>query len=298
MYKTNILELLAQNKVLILDGAMGTSIAKFCSTHQPGVTLNITNPDTIYRIHSEFLKAGANIITTNTFCANTIDLKRYKTPYTVEEINRLAVDIAKKSIIDYQKTNPHKPCFIAGSVGPTAVNISRQTAVTFNEMVANYQEQIAVLLSQNIDLLLLETVIDKENLKAMLMALIDCPKTIPVAVSFAVNSTGKQTILEYDLEEMVELTTAFPVDILGLNCANKMGELQAIPLLRKLSQLPIMVYPNAGFPDKEGNYPISAEQFSNQLQSFITENAIQIVGGCCGTTPQHIKELHNRFSAL
>ncbi len=287
----NILRLLQQDKVLILDGAMGTSIAGFVNQQQPNVCLNVTNPEIIYQVHTDFLDAGADIITTNTFCANTVDLGRYKMQNRVEEINHSAVEIARKSIADYQKKNTGKPCFIAGSVGPASVSLSRQSLVTFDEMTACYQQQIAVLLSENIDLLLLETVIDRENLKAALTALRNCNSKIPTAVSFAVDSLGKQTVLGFPLTEMVDLVHQFGIDILGVNCAGKMAEIKAVPYLRELTRLPLMVYPNAGFPDKKGNYPITVEQFTHSLQVFIENKSVQIVGGCCGTTPEYIAAL-------
>ncbi len=287
----DILKLLQQDKVLILDGAMGTSIAEFVHDHQPAVWLNVTHPDIIYRVHTSFLNAGADIITTNTFCANAVDLRRYKMEDRVEEINRSAVETARKAIAGYQKKNPGKPCFTAGSIGPSSVSLSQQTSVTFNEMTACYQQQTAVLLSENIDLLLLETVIDRENLKAALTALRNCSSKIPAAVSFAVDAAGRHTVLGFPLTEMADLAHQFGVDILGVNCACKMAEIKAVPYLRELTRLPLMVYPNAGFPDKKGKYPVSAKQFTRILEPFIVDKSVQIAGGCCGTTPEYIAAL-------
>ncbi len=289
--KPNILRLLKQGDICLLDGAMGTAIAPYHTNQQPNELLNITHSDIVYCIHLDYLHAGSNIITTNTFCANAIDLKTYQQENLVTEINKKAVAIARKAIDDYQQIVASQPCFVAGSVGATRISLSRKPSITFYEMVAVYQQQIAALLASNIDLLLLETVIDKENLKAMLVAFKNCNCSTPVAVSFAVDATGKQTLLHFSLADMVQLAHQFHVDILGVNCANQMAEIKAIPHLQQLTSCYLMMYPNAGFPNKKGDYPVSSAQFCEHLQPFIANKMVSIVGGCCGTTPQYIADL-------
>lgn len=309
-----------ESRVLVLDGAMGTMIQKHRLTEADfrgtvftdfasdlkgnNDLLVITKPEVIRGIHAQFLEAGADIIETNTFNATSISQADYHTEAWVYQINieaaRLAVDVAA----EYTAKNPDKPRFVAGAIGPMNktlslspdVNDPGYRAVSFDEVKASYREQVKGLLDGGVDLLLVETIFDTLNAKAALFAieeeLDERGIRLPVMVSGTITDASGRTLSGQTVEAF--LTSVSHIDLLsiGLNCS--LGARDLRPYLEELSKKApffISAYPNAGLPNQFGEYDETPEQMAHQMGDFLNNKFVNIIGGCCGTTPDHIREL-------
>ncbi|MBF0585715.1 methionine synthase [Prosthecochloris sp. N3] len=316
------------NRILVLDGAMGTMIQRykleeedfrtdrFASHSHPlkgnNDILVLTQPDIIYDIHCEFLEAGADIIETNTFNANPISQADYATEHLVGELNLEAARIARRAADRYTSKDPSRPRFVAGSIGPTNktlslspdVNNPGYRAVSFQDVVDNYREQIEGLAEGGVDLLLVETVFDTLNCKAALYAIEEharnSGKQLPIMISGTIVDASGRTLSG-------QTTEAFWVSIahtpgllsVGLNCA--LGSKQMRPFVETLSGIAesfVSVYPNAGLPNEFGEYDDSPAYMAEQIADFASSGFVNIVGGCCGTTPDHIREIARRVSTI
>lgn len=319
MSKAHIIRNLLSEKILVLDGAMGTMIQKhkleeddFRGDRFKNATLNlkgnndllsITKPSIIKNIHELFLDAGADIIETNTFNANPISLADYGQSDLTYELNVASAKLARAAADKYSMLTPNKPRFVAGAIGPTNKTLSMSPdvndpgfrAVTFNELVACYTSQLEGLVDGGVDIFLVETIFDTLNAKAALFAIQHfCEERqlqIPIMISGTIVDQSGRTLSG-------QTTKAFWVSLkhtpnllsIGLNCA--LGSSQMRPFIEELSgvaNIYTSLYPNAGLPNEFGQYDESESYFANQIASYADAGFLNIVGGCCGTTPDHIR---------
>ena len=289
-------------RIVVLDGAAGTSIqdmhlkpADFGGPQLDGCNENLvrTRPDKIRELHRSFLAAGADIIETNTFGASSIVLAEYGLPQHARELNRIAAELAR-SEADIAST-ASRPRFVAGSMGPTTKSISVTGGVTFAELAAAYQEQAEGLLEGGADILLLETVQDTLNCKAGLsgiaLALQRAGAASGVAVSGTIETMG--TLLGgQDIEAFYTSIEHQPLLWIGLNCATGPDFMtDHLRTLSSLARFPVACVPNAGLPDEEGHYNETAEMLARKIGRFVEAGWVNVIGGCCGTTPAHIRML-------
>ena len=309
-----------KKRVLVLDGAMGTMIQNhqlseedFRGSRFADWEINIkgnndllclTQPKIIQDIHEEYLEAGADIIETNTFNANDISLADYQMQDLTYEINLAAAKIAKAAADKYSFKNPDKPRFVAGVLGPTNktasmspdVNDPGFRAVSFDDLKNIYLKQAKALLDGNVDVFLVETIFDTLNAKAALFALEELfeqeKKKIPVMVSGTITDASGRTLSGQTLEAFLNSVSHIDLLSVGLNCA--LGAEQLRPYIEELSKKSpfyVSVHPNAGLPNQFGEYEQSPEQMGKHIHDFLDHNFANIVGGCCGTTPNHIREM-------
>ncbi|MSQ11791.1 MAG: methionine synthase [Dehalococcoidia bacterium] len=296
------LKVLLTQRLVVLDGAMGTSIqerqltaADFGGAQYEGCNehLVLTRPDIIADIHRQFLEAGADVIETNTFGAAPIVLGEYGLAGRAREINRTAAEIARRAADEF--STPEQPRFVAGAMGPTTKTLSLTSGVTFDELAEAYQVQAEGLLEGGVDLLLLETTQDALNLKAALIgidrAVASTGTLAPIAVQATIEATGT-TLGGQDIEAFY--TTVAQRDLLwiGLNCATGPEFMtDHLRTLAGISRFPVACVPNAGLPDENGRYHQTPEKMRDALGRFATEGWLNVAGGCCGTVPQHIRLL-------
>lgn len=307
MPKVSLTEQL-KKKILIMDGAMGTMLQQadlsaddFGGEEFEGCNenLNLTAPQVIEQIHREYFEAGADIVETNTFGGASLVLDEYGIGHKAYEINKVAADIARK-VADEMST-PEWPRFVAGSMGPTTKTLSVTGGATFEEMTAAYEEQALALLDGNVDILLLETSQDMLNVKAAFIGIQSAfkqhGKELPLMISATIEPMGT-TLAGQSIEAFyISVEHMKPISV-GLNCATGPEFMQ--DHLRSLSGLAtsaVSCYPNAGLPDEEGLYHETPETLAQKLEDFAKEGWLNIVGGCCGTTPDHIKAMAEKMKA-
>lgn len=312
-------------RILVLDGALGTMIQRYrfkeedfrgreFLTHPIALSgfndiLNITKPATIQKIHSEYLEAGADIITTNTFNANSVSMKDYgmgDMTELVERINREGARIAKESIAAFEKLNPSsKLHFVGGSIGPTNRSTSMspdisdplKRNISYDELFEAYKIQIRALIEGGIDLLVFETFFDTLNLKAGLAAanivLDQLRIKLPILVSATVSDNAGRLLSGQTLDAFLTSGAHYPnVTVVGLNCGFGPDRMtRYLHDLNKINPHFTSCHPNAGLPDEMGNYNVGPEEFCADIKSLLEKEEINIVGGCCGTTPDYIKKL-------
>ncbi|WHY64068.1 methionine synthase [Cytobacillus firmus] len=301
MHKTSLQEQL-KKKILIMDGAMGTMLQRanltagdFGGEEYEGCNenLNITAPSVIEHIHLEYLKAGADIIETNTFGATSIVLADYDLEEKAYELNKIAVEIAREAAD--RISTPEWPRYVAGAMGPTTKTLSVTGGSTFEEMISAYEEQATGLIDGGADLLLLETSQDMLNVKAGFIGIENASKKtgikLPLIVSGTIEPMGT-TLAGQSIEAFyISLEHMKPLAV-GLNCATGPEFMQDhIRSLSGLASTAVSCYPNAGLPDEEGQYHETPESLASKLEGFAKEGWLNIVGGCCGTTPEHIQAI-------
>jgi len=287
-------------RILILDGAMGTMIqqANLSEDDFGGAELDgcnemlvLTRPDIIQTIHEQYLEAGADIIETNTFGATSVVLAEYDIPEKAREINLAAARLAKAAVEKYN--TPEKPRFIAGALGPTTKTLSVTGGVTFDELVESYYEQTVALIEGGVDLILLETSQDTLNVKAGSIGVRNAFEstgiTLPIMISGTIEPMGT-TLAGQSIESFyISLEHLNPISI-GLNCATGPEFMRDhIRSLSDIARSAISCYPNAGLPDENGLYNESPESLAQKMADFAKEGWLNIAGGCCGTTPEHIR---------
>jgi 5-methyltetrahydrofolate--homocysteine methyltransferase len=266
--------------------------------------LSITQPKIIKEIHRQFLEAGSDIIETNTFNSTSISQADYDTEEYVKEINIEAARLAKEAALEFTQRDSSKPRFVAGSLGPTNrtasispdVNNPGFRSVSFDELVDAYKEQTLALLEGGVDLLLVETIFDTLNAKAALYAIQEIPegKEVPLMVSATITDASGRTLSGQTTEAFLISVSHAPITSVGLNCALGAAQLRPyLQVLSKSSPFYVSVHPNAGLPNEFGLYDQTPEQMADQIELFLKEGLVNIVGGCCGTTPEHIKALSN-----
>jgi 5-methyltetrahydrofolate--homocysteine methyltransferase len=295
-----------EEKIILFDGACGTNLQRL---HLPASAwgryegcneyLNLSAPDAISELHGAFLAAGSMVVETNTFGANDIVLAEYGLQGRVEEINTAAVECARAAV---RRKNPN--ALVAGAVGPTT-KLPSLGHIPFEEMARSYTRQVGALVTAGADLLLIETCQDLLQVKIALIACFEemekLGKRLPVMVSLTVESTGTM-LVGSDVAAAAAAIEPFPVFSIGLNCATgPEGMKSHIRYLCRRWPGRVSCVPNAGMPqvvDGRTVYPLSPEAFASQLAAFVEEEGVSIVGGCCGTTPEHIRSLANALSAV
>lgn len=306
-----------KNRILILDGAMGTMIQRYKLTEEDfrgdrfkdftillkgnNDLLSITRPDVIEAIHREYLDAGADIIETNTFNANAVSMEDYNMSDLVREMNVASAHIARKAADEYTKQNPDKPRFVAGSIGPTNKTASMSPhvenpfyrAVAFDDLYIAYKEQIEALVDGGVDLLLIETIFDTLNAKAALFAADEVRKErnidLLVMISVTLSDKAGRTLSGQTIGAFLASVSHIDFLSIGLNCSFGASDMK--PFLKELARIApayISAYPNAGLPNQFGEYDETPEIMAAQIKEFIDEGLVNILGGCCGTTPDHI----------
>lgn len=305
------------DRILILDGAMGTMIQKFglgekdyhagpfsvCKKELSGNNecLNITRPDVIKSIHKEYITAGADIIETNTFSANRISQDEYGCSDHVYAMAYEGAKIAREAAEEAAEKGISRKVFVAGSIGPTSKSLSLSPDAedpsfrpySFDVMTEAYREQAEALIRGGVDLLLVETCFDALNTKAVLTAIQQCGRgDIPVMISVSVSDRSGRTLTGQTLEAFYTSVRHHPLLAFGLNCS--LGAAEMTPLLEQINgwcDCGISCYPNAGLPDGMGGYDQGPEEMAGQVRRMAERGLVNIVGGCCGTTPAHIREI-------
>ena len=309
-----------KKRILVLDGAMGTMIQRhkleeedfrgeiFKNHASPlkgnNDLLSLTRPDIILGIHEAYFEAGADIAETNTFSGTSIAQADYSLEYIVYELNLKSAQLAKKAADKYTALQPDKPRFVAGSIGPTNrtasispdVNDPGFRAITFDDLVEAYTEQIRGLIDGGVDILLVETVFDTLNCKAALFAIDKyCEKIgrkMPVMVSGTITDQSGRTLTGQTAEAFLYSVSHIDLLSVGFNCALGARQLKPyVETLAKNSKFRISAHPNAGLPNAFGQYDETPEQMGVQIREFLESNIVNIIGGCCGTTPDHIREI-------
>ncbi len=309
-----------QERILLLDGGFGTMVQRYGLSEAdyrgerfrelPGQLrgcndlLNLTRPDIIREIHTRYLQAGADLITTNSFNANAISLTDYGISDLAREIARAAASIARATADEYTQRNPSKPRFVAGSMGPTnrtasmSADVSDPAAreVTFSQLAEAYGEQARGLVEGGADVLLIETVFDTLNAKAALYAVDrlgeELGRQLPVMVSGTLADASGRTLSGQTVEAFWVSVSHARLLSVGLNCAY--GARQMLPYLERLAavaEVRVSAHPNAGLPNVMGGYDETPEMFAADVEEYLRRGLLNIVGGCCGTTPEHIFEL-------
>lgn len=289
-----------KNKILIFDGAMGTRIQEKNLTPDDfggeafdgcNEILNLTQPDLIQSIHEEYLQAGADIIETNSFGANSVVLEEYGLETRTEEINKLAAQIARRAADKFSTVN--NPRFVAGAMGPTTKTLSVTGGTTFDVLAEAYYVQAKALVDGGVDVLLLETAQDTLNVKAagigINRAFRELDETVPLMISGTIEPMGT-TLAGQNIESFyISLEHLNPISV-GLNCATGPEFMRDhIRTLSNLCKHAVSCYPNAGLPDENGHYHESPQGLAEKLADFATNGWLNIAGGCCGTTPDHIR---------
>ncbi len=309
-----------EERILLLDGGFGTMVQghKLAEEHYRGDEfatwgvelkgcndiLSLTRPDIVQGIHREYLEAGSDIVTTNTFNANSISLADYGLQALSYRISLEAATLARTVADEYTATTPHKPRFVAGSIGPTnrtssiASDVMNPASreVSFDTLVDAYCEQVRALIDGGVDILLVETAFDTLNVKAALYAInktqLSMGTHLPIMISATIADASGRTLSGQTIEAFyTTIAHAKPLSI-GLNCA--FGAQQMLPYLERLSaiaQCAISAHPNAGLPNISGGYDETPKMFADDVSQYMQRGIINIIGGCCGTTPQHIVEL-------
>jgi len=311
-----------KNRILVLDGAMGTMLQayKFSEEDFRGERfkehpiplqgnndlLSITQPEAIKTIHASYFEAGADIVETNTFSGTTIAMADYQMEDLVYELNYQSAKIAKQVAEEYTAREPNKPRFVAGAIGPTNrtasmspdVNDPGYRAITFDELRIAYKQQVEALIEGGVDILLVETVFDTLNAKAALFAIEEVKEErnieIPTMLSGTITDASGRTLSGQTAEAFLISVSHIPLLSVGFNCALGANLLQ--PHLESISNktdFAVSAHPNAGLPNAFGEYDETPEEMGAQIEEYLKKNLINIIGGCCGTNPEHIRVIAN-----
>ena len=312
----NSITSILRERILVLDGAMGTMIQRheleefdfrkgaFEQHTKPlkgnNDLLSITRPEIIKEIHRAYFDAGADIVETNTFSGTSIAQADYDLEHAVFDINYLSAKIAKEVANEYTD----KPRFVAGSIGPTNrtasispdVNDPGYRAVTFDDLRLAYREQVSALIKGGVDLLLVETVFDTLNAKAALFAIQEIFREesieLPIMVSGTITDQSGRTLTGQTTEAFLISISHIPLLSIGLNCALGANMMRPyLQILNAKTSFAVSAHPNAGLPNEFGEYEESPQLMAAQIKVFLEEGLVNIIGGCCGTTPEHIEEI-------
>ena len=307
-----------KKRILVLDGAMGTMLQayKFSEEDFRGERfkdyptplqgnndlLSITQPKAIKTIHGKYFEAGADIIETNTFSGTTIAMADYQLEDLVYELNFQSAKIAKEVATEFTLKEPHKPRFVAGSIGPTNrtasmspdVNDPGYRAVTFNDLRIAYKQQTEALIDGGVDLLLVETVFDTLNAKAALFAIEEVKDErdieIPIMLSGTITDASGRTLSGQTAEAFLISVSHISLLSVGFNCALGANLLQPhLEAIANKTPFAISAHPNAGLPNAFGEYDETPEEMGEQIEEYLKKDLINIIGGCCGTSPDHIR---------
>ncbi len=309
-----------KERIFVLDGAMGTMLQRYNFSEDDfrgerfkdfpyplkgnNDLLSITQPKAIAEVHAKYFEAGADIVETNTFSGTTIGMADYHLEDIVYELNYESAKIARQVADEFTAKNPAKPRFVAGSIGPTNrtasmspdVNDPGFRAVSFDDLRIAYKQQVEALIDGGVDVLLVETIFDTLNAKAALFAIEEVKEErnidIPIMVSGTITDASGRTLSGQTVEAFLISISHIPLLSIGFNCA--LGADQLKPYLSRLSQntqLNISAHPNAGLPNAFGQYDQTPAEMQVLIREYLKDNLINIIGGCCGTTPEHIKAI-------
>jgi len=316
----SLIEKELQKRILILDGAMGTMLQQYKFTEEDfrgerfkdypiplqgnNDLLSITQPEAVKEVHRKYFEAGADIVETNTFSGTTIAMADYQMEDLVYELNYESAKIAKEVADEITAKEPHKPRFVVGSMGPTNrtasmspdVNDPGYRAVTFDELRIAYKQQVEALVDGGVDLLMVETVFDTLNAKAALFAIEEVKSErsidIPVMVSGTITDASGRTLSGQTAEAFLISVSHLPLLSVGFNCALGANLLQPhLESIASKTNYAISAHPNAGLPNAFGEYDETPEEMADQIEEYLKKNLINIIGGCCGTTPEHISAI-------
>ncbi|SEE28622.1 MULTISPECIES: homocysteine S-methyltransferase family protein [Tenacibaculum] len=309
-----------QKRILVLDGAMGTMLQEYKFTEEDfrgerfkeyptplqgnNDLLSITQPEAVKEVHRKYFAAGADIVETNTFSGTTIAMADYQMEHLVYELNYESAKIAKEVAQKFTEKEPHKPRFVAGSIGPTNrtasmspdVNDPGYRAVTFDELRIAYKQQVEALIDGGADLLLVETVFDTLNAKAALFAIEEVKGErnidIPIMVSGTITDASGRTLSGQTAEAFLISISHIPLLSVGFNCALGANLLQPhLEAIASKTDFAISAHPNAGLPNAFGEYDETPQETASQIEEYLKKDLINIIGGCCGTRPAHIKAI-------
>ncbi len=309
-----------QKRILVLDGAMGTMLQEYKFTEEDfrgerfkdhpsplqgnNDLLSITQPEAVKEVHRKYFAAGADIVETNTFSGTTIAMADYQMESLVYELNYESAKIAKEVADEFTEKEPEKPRFVAGSIGPTNrtasmspdVNDPGYRAVTFDELRLAYKLQIEALLDGGADVLLVETVFDTLNAKAALFAIEEVKEErkikVPVMVSGTITDASGRTLSGQTAEAFLISISHIPLLSVGFNCALGANLLQPhLEAIASKTDFSISAHPNAGLPNAFGEYDETPQEMASQIEEYLKKDLINIIGGCCGTNPEHIKAI-------
>ncbi|MEH6748388.1 MAG: homocysteine S-methyltransferase family protein [Maribacter arcticus] len=311
-----------KERILVLDGAMGTMLQRYKFTEEDfrgerfkdwkhplqgnNDLLSLTQPEAIADVHRKYFAAGADIVETNTFSSTTIAMADYYMEDLVYELNYESARIAKMVANEFNEREPNKPRFVAGSIGPTNktasmspdVNDPGYRAISFDELRIAYKLQVEALLDGGSDLLLVETIFDTLNAKAALFAIEEVKEErnidVPIMVSGTITDASGRTLSGQTAEAFLISISHIPILSVGFNCA--LGASQLVPHLEVLatkSEHAVSAHPNAGLPNAFGEYDETPNQMAEQIREYVEKGLVNIVGGCCGTTPEHITAIAN-----
>ncbi|MCK6582605.1 MAG: methionine synthase [Anaerolineales bacterium] len=305
-----------EKKVLVFDGAMGTSlqVQNLTAEHFGGEQYNgcndylvISYPQAVEKVHRSFLEVGVDVLETDTFRSNRITMAEYKLQDKVIELNQTAASLARRLADEYaEKTG--QPRFVAGSIGPSgklpSTNDPELSNVSFDELVDTFREQAVGLIKGGVDVLLIETSQDILEVKAAIIglhkAMDETQVYLPIQAQVTLDTTGRM-LLGTDINASLAILEGMGIDVIGLNCSTGPEHMrEPIRILGENSTLPVSCIPNAGLPlnvDGQAVYPLEPEPFANDLYEFVTKHNISVVGGCCGTTPEHLKQLIQKLDA-
>jgi 5-methyltetrahydrofolate--homocysteine methyltransferase len=305
-----------EKKVLVFDGAMGTSLQKqnLTAKHFGGEQYNgcndylvISYPEAVEKVHRSFLEVGVDVLETNTFRSNRITMAEYKLGDRVIEINETAARLARRLADEYTKKTG-RPRFVAGSIGPSgklpSADDPELSNVTFDDLVDVFREQTIGLIQGGVDVLLIETSQDILEVKAAITgihkAFGETQIYLPIQVQVTLDTTGRM-LLGTDVNAALAILEGMGIDVIGLNCSTGPEHMrEPIRILGENSTLPVSCIPNAGLPlnvDGQAVYPLEPEPFANDLYEFVTKHNISVVGGCCGTTPEHLRQLIQKLDS-
>ena len=307
-----------KNRILVLDGAMGTMLQRYNFSEEDfrgerfkdfpyslkgnNDLLSLTQPKAIKAVHAAYFEAGADIVETNTFSGTTIGMADYHLEDFVYELNYESAKLAREVADEFTALNPEKTRFVAGSIGPTNrtasmspdVNDPGFRAVTFDDLRIAYKQQVEALMDGGCDLLLVETIFDTLNAKAALFAIEEVKDErgidIPIMVSGTITDASGRTLSGQTVEAFLVAVSHIPLLSVGFNCA--LGADMLKPYLQTLAQntsFNVSAHPNAGLPNAFGEYDETPEQMQVFIKEYLEDNLVNIIGGCCGTTPEHIK---------
>lgn len=309
-----------QKRILVLDGAMGTMLQQYhfseadfrgerfkaypSSLKGNNDLLSLTQPSAIADIHRKYFEAGADIVETNTFSGTTIAMADYNMEDLVYELNYESAKIAKQVAQEFTNKEPNKPRFVAGSIGPTNrtaslspdVNRPEYRAITFEALRKAYKQQVGALIDGGVDVLLVETIFDTLNAKAALFAIEEVKEernlNIPIMVSGTITDASGRTLSGQTVEAFLTSISHIELLSVGFNCA--LGAQQLQPYLKRLAhetEFYTSAHPNAGLPNAFGEYDESPKEMQGYIESYLKDDLINIIGGCCGTGPEHIKAI-------
>ncbi len=318
----NIYQALSK-RILILDGAMGTMLQQYKFTEEDfrgerfadfkvplqgnNDLLSLTQPEAVKEVHRKYFEAGADIVETNTFSSTTIAMADYEMEDLVYELNYESAKIAKEVADELTAKEPDKPRFVAGAIGPTNrtasmspdVNDPGFRAVTFEDLRVAYKQQVEGLLDGGADIMLVETVFDTLNAKSALFAIEEVKaernlsaKDLPIMVSGTITDASGRTLSGQTAEAFLISISHIPLMSVGFNCALGANLLQPhLESIANKTEFAISAHPNAGLPNAFGEYDETPEETAKQIEAYFKKDLVNIVGGCCGTTPEHIRQI-------